>query len=52
MAHRIHSDSETTNNTLNKNREKEEHEMFRRYWGETMAKLLMKVYTNNQKGNS
>lgn len=23
MAHRIHSDSETTNNTLNKNREKE-----------------------------
>ncbi|MHC5838221.1 glycosyltransferase family 2 protein, partial [Lactococcus lactis] len=38
MAHRIHSDSEKTNNTLNKNREKEEHEMFRRYWGEIMAK--------------
>lgn len=52
MAHRIHSKSETTNNTLDKNREKEEYAMFRRYWGERITKLLMKVYINNQKGNS
>ena len=51
MAHRIHEDSETTNNTLDKNREKEEYLMFRKYWGERMTKLLMKVYVNNQKGN-
>ena len=44
MAHRIHEDSETTNNTLDKNREKEEYLMFRKYWGERMTKLLMKVY--------
>jgi len=52
MAHRIHGDSETSANTIDKNREKEEYDMFRRYWGEKMTQLLMKVYVNNQKGNS
>ncbi|RZI49598.1 glycosyltransferase [Lactococcus kimchii] len=51
MGHRIHSESETTNNTLDKNREKEEYQMFLRYWSKPMAKFLMKFYTNNQKGN-
>jgi cellulose synthase/poly-beta-1,6-N-acetylglucosamine synthase-like glycosyltransferase len=51
MAHRIHNESETTNNTVDKNREKEEHLMFKRYWGKKMTSLLMKVYINNQKGN-
>ncbi|MGX7011910.1 glycosyltransferase family 2 protein [Lactococcus cremoris] len=51
MAHRIHSESETTNNTIDKNREKEEYDMFRRYWGENITKILMNFYTNNQKGN-
>ncbi|MFQ6322771.1 glycosyltransferase [Lactococcus garvieae] len=51
MAHRIHSESETSANTVDKNREKEEYNMFRRYWGKTMSRLLMKVYVNNQKGN-
>lgn len=52
MAHRIHSDSETSANTIDKNREKEEYDMFRRYWGEKMSQFLMKIYVNNQKGNS
>lgn len=51
MAHRIHSDSETSANTIDKNREKEEYDMFRRYWGDKMSKFLMKIYVNNQKGN-
>lgn len=51
MAHRIHEESETTNNTLDRSREKEEYLMFRRYWGEIMTKFLMKIYVNNQKGN-
>lgn len=51
MAHRIHEESETTNNTVDKNREKEEYEMFRRYWGKTISRLLMKFYVKNQQGN-
>lgn len=51
MYHRIHQDSETTANTANKHREIEEYEMYERYWGKTIAKLLMKVYVNNQKTN-
>ena len=51
MAHRIHSDSETSANTIDKNREIEEYDMFRRYWGKNMTQLLMKIYVNNQKGN-
>ncbi|MFK4935107.1 glycosyltransferase [Lactococcus garvieae] len=52
MAHRIHSESETSANTVDKNREKEEYDMFRRYWGKNMTQFLMKIYVNNQKGNS
>lgn len=51
VLHRIHKDSETTNNTENHNREQEEFEMFSRYWGKKMSKLLMKLYVYNQKTN-
>ncbi|MCL2681128.1 MAG: glycosyltransferase family 2 protein [Streptococcaceae bacterium] len=51
MAHRIHNESETTNNTVDKNREKEEYQMFRRYWGRGMSSFLMKFYVKNQKNN-
>lgn len=51
MYHRIHDASETTANTLDKNRETEEFMMYQRYWPTTIAKLLMRVYVNNQKGN-
>ncbi|MBB5887680.1 glycosyltransferase family 2 protein [Lactovum miscens] len=50
VAHRIHLDSETTANN-NEKREKEEYQLFRRYWGKNMTKLLMKFYVKNQKGN-
>ncbi|EOH79096.1 MULTISPECIES: glycosyltransferase family 2 protein [Enterococcus] len=51
MYHRIHSESETTVNTVSKTREAEEYELYQRYWGKTIAKLLMKYYVNNQKSN-
>lgn len=51
MAHRIHEESETTANTLDKNRENEERAMFQRYWGQGMTELLMKFYVKNQKSN-
>lgn len=51
MAHRIHDQSETTANTRDHNREKEELIMFRRYWSPFFAKLLMNFYVHNQKTN-
>ncbi|MDR1567909.1 MAG: glycosyltransferase [Streptococcaceae bacterium] len=52
MYHRIHPDSETTFNTTDQNREKEEYAMFRRYWPKLIAKLLINLYIHNQKTNS
>lgn len=52
MFHRIHEESETTSNTKDKTRELEEYAMYKRYWGKTIAKLLMKFYVLNQKSNN
>lgn len=52
MYHRIHEDSETTANTVDKNRENEELMMYRRYWPSFISNLLMRFYVKNQKGNS
>ncbi|WP_430602149.1 hypothetical protein IGJ02_002423 [Enterococcus sp. DIV0724b] len=52
MFHRIHEDSETTNNTIDKTREVEEQLLFERYWGKNISKLIMKFYTFNQKSNN
>lgn len=51
MYHRIHEDSETTANTVDKTRELEEYDMYRRYWGKNLSKLIMKFYVLNQKSN-
>jgi glycosyltransferase involved in cell wall biosynthesis len=51
MYHRIHEESETTANTVDQNREDEEYMMFQRYWPDAIAKLLMRFYVKNQKGN-
>lgn len=51
MYHRIHADSETTATTIDKTREKEEQEMYERYWGKTIAGFLMRFYIHNQKSN-
>ena len=52
LYHRIHSESETTNNTQDHQREIEELELYQRYWGKTFAKFLMKFYVKNQKSNN
>lgn len=51
MYHRIHQASETTANTIDHTREKEEHAMYSRYWGKKIASLLMRIYIYNQKSN-
>lgn len=51
MFHRIHEGSETTVNTKNKLREEEECMMYKRYWGKSIAKFLMKFYVLNQRTN-
>lgn len=51
MFHRIHEGSETTLNTKNKLREEEECMMYKRYWGKSIAKFLMKFYVLNQRTN-
>lgn len=51
MYHRIHEESETTTTTRDHSREQEEFEMYQRYWGTKIAKLLMKFYVYNQKSN-
>ncbi|MDT2435476.1 glycosyltransferase family A protein [Enterococcus avium] len=51
MYHRIHEDSETTNNTKDQTRESEEFDMYKRYWGPTIARFLMRFYVLNQKSN-
>lgn len=51
MYHRIHEESETTNNTVDKTREQEEQLLYERYWGKRFSKVLMKFYTFNQKSN-
>ncbi|WEV60920.1 glycosyltransferase family 2 protein [Streptococcaceae bacterium ESL0729] len=52
MYHRIHEDSETSANTVDKSREQEEYLIYRRYWPEFISKLLMKAYVKNQKTNN
>jgi glycosyltransferase involved in cell wall biosynthesis len=51
MFHRIHKESETTVNTDNGQREKEELLMFNRYWPFFISTLVMKFYVKNQKFN-
>lgn len=51
MYHRIHEESETTVNTNDHTREKEEFEMYKRYWGSKVATFLMKFYVLNQRSN-
>jgi glycosyltransferase involved in cell wall biosynthesis len=52
MAHRIHEESETTANTLSADRRIEEAEMYERYWGRAISRLIMKAYIHNEKGNA
>ena len=51
MYHRIHEGSTTTAEIASGRRNEEELEMFNRYWPEFISKLIMKIYTQNQKFN-
>jgi glycosyltransferase involved in cell wall biosynthesis len=44
MTHRIHEDAETQIGILDKRREKEDYEIFSRYWPKPIAKALLTVY--------
>lgn len=51
MSHRIHEESETTNNIENNNRSVEDLMMYELFWPKPIAKLLMKYYVKSQETN-
>ena len=51
VGHRIHEESETTKQTATDGRAREEYTMFRRYWGEGMARRLAKFYAKGADSN-
>lgn len=52
MTHRIHGESETTNMIVDHTRTKEDLMMYRKFWPETIANLLMKYYAKSQETNN
>ena len=52
MCHRVHEDSETTRMIRDHSRGREDLEMFRRFWPESIAKALEKRYAASESGNS
>jgi len=52
LKHRIHLDSETTNQISNGRRQEEERQLFERMWGKNIAGLIMKVYALGHKDNT
>lgn len=51
MAHRVHEGSETTRLIGDHTREKEDLEMFRRFWPEGIAKWLARRYARSEESN-
>ena len=51
VKHRIHLESETTNQITNGKRQQEELQLFELMWGKTIAKLISKVYAIGHKDN-
>lgn len=51
MAHRIHEESETTATIQDRQRGKEDYEMFCKFWPRWIAKLLTGAYSESEKGN-
>ena len=51
MKHRIHGGSETSNLIQNNVRLEEDYLMFKKFWPEWFAKLLMRKYKNAVKTN-
>lgn len=51
MFHRIHEGSETSQVLGQNARTKEDYEMFSKFWPQSIAKLLTKVYAKSEKSN-
>jgi len=51
LQHRIHVDSETTNQISNGKRQQEELQIFELMWGKKIAKLISKIYAIGHKDN-
>lgn len=51
MCHRIHEESATTEIIGDNARTTEDYEMFRRFWPEFIAKMLVKLYSKSQSSN-
>ncbi len=51
MCHRIHEASATSEIIGDNLRTKEDYEMFRKFWGKGMAKLLASAYSSSEKSN-
>lgn len=52
MAHRIHEESETSHIIQGNQRQKEDVEMFRKFWPEKIAVLIEKFYQKSEDSNS
>lgn len=52
VQHRIHIESETTNQISNGKRQQEELQLFEMMWGKRMAKLIAKIYAMSYKDNA
>jgi glycosyltransferase involved in cell wall biosynthesis len=52
VMHRIHPESETSNQISNGRRQQEELAMFKQLWGARMAKLIIKLYAAGHKDNT
>ena len=51
MAHRIHEDSETSRIIGNHLREEEDLEMLKKFWPNTLASVIARLYQNSEKSN-
>lgn len=52
VCHRIHEGSETTGAIKETGRSAEDYEMFRKFWPDWIAKLLVKLYSKSEKSNT
>lgn len=52
MAHRIHSESETSAAINDTGRGHEDYEMFRKFWPDSIARLLTEKYKKSEKSNT
>lgn len=51
MCHRIHTESTTSGLIADNGRQKEDYEMFCRFWPNWIAKLIMKFYVKSENLN-